>query len=101
MQKFTLLSLFGLLAVSIANAALLDSTLPQDYALILSRQAPGTPQYECHSNCGNVHSLTFPLPHILLPLPLSTHHITDTDISPPSVQVTPSPAVATQPIAPT
>jgi hypothetical protein len=53
MHKFPILSLFGLLAVSITNAALLDSTLPPDYALILSRQAPGTPQFECHSNCGN------------------------------------------------
>jgi hypothetical protein len=74
MQKFTLLSLFGLLAVSIANAALLDNTLQPDYALILSRQAPGTPQYECHSNCGNVHSFTSPLSHFLPPSPHPSHH---------------------------
>ncbi|KAH6641086.1 hypothetical protein F5144DRAFT_562498 [Chaetomium tenue] len=53
MQNPLVLSLFSLLAVSIANAALLENTLPLDHALILSRQAPGTPQYECHSNCGN------------------------------------------------
>ncbi|KAK4032244.1 hypothetical protein C8A01DRAFT_50921 [Parachaetomium inaequale] len=51
MHTSRLLSLFTLLAASIANAALLDSN--PDYSLILSRQAPGTPQYECHSNCGN------------------------------------------------
>ncbi|KAH6850631.1 hypothetical protein B0I37DRAFT_372041 [Chaetomium sp. MPI-CAGE-AT-0009] len=51
MQTSLFLSFFALLAVSIANATLLDST--PDYALILSRQAPGTPQFECHSNCGN------------------------------------------------
>ncbi|EAQ86347.1 predicted protein [Chaetomium globosum CBS 148.51] len=53
MQNLLMLSLFGLLAVSFANAALLENTQPLDHALILSRQAPGTPQYECHSNCGN------------------------------------------------
>ncbi|KAK3297353.1 uncharacterized protein B0H64DRAFT_123173 [Chaetomium fimeti] len=51
MQNSLFLSLLGLLAVSVANATFLDNT--PDYALILSRQAPGTPQFECHSNCGN------------------------------------------------
>jgi hypothetical protein len=45
-----LLSLCFALSAITANATLLQDS---EYALILSRQAPGTPQYECHSNCGN------------------------------------------------
>jgi hypothetical protein len=57
MHTSRLLSFFALLTAYVANASLLDSNT--DYALILSRQAPGTPQYECHSNCGKSVLLLF------------------------------------------
>lgn len=44
------------LAAFAANAALLNSD--PEYALILGRQAPGTPQYECHSDCGTCNLLS-------------------------------------------
>jgi hypothetical protein len=48
---FTLLSAFA------ANASVLDDS---EYAVILSRQAPGTPQFECHSDCGMLHHFLHP-----------------------------------------
>jgi uncharacterized lipoprotein YajG len=50
MRGLQLSACVALLAACAANASLLNSE--PDYALILSRQAPGTPQFECHSNCG-------------------------------------------------
>ena len=56
MQNFRLSSLLALLAalspLTVQGAAILDSDA--DVALILARQAPGTPQYDCHSNCGKL-----------------------------------------------
>jgi hypothetical protein len=40
----------ALVTAAAANAAFLD-TQP-DFALIQNRQAPGTPQFACHENCG-------------------------------------------------
>lgn len=51
-----LLSLCFALSALTANATLLEDS---EYALILSRQAPGTPQFECHSNCGMILSFPF------------------------------------------
>lgn len=44
-------SLFAILAATAIQAASppLDSL---NYVALLARQAPGTPQFDCHSNCG-------------------------------------------------
>lgn len=43
-------SLFAILAAAATQAAPpLDSL---NYVALLARQAPGTPQFDCHSNCG-------------------------------------------------
>ncbi|KAK4099564.1 hypothetical protein N658DRAFT_498270 [Parathielavia hyrcaniae] len=53
MRNLQLSTCLALLAAGLVNAVTLQDN-GHDYALLLSRQAPGTPQYECHSNCGNV-----------------------------------------------
>ena len=48
------LSVFTLVAAAIATASATAAgslTYP-DTAALLRRQAPGTPQYDCHANCG-------------------------------------------------
>ncbi|KXX74121.1 hypothetical protein MMYC01_206934 [Madurella mycetomatis] len=54
MHSLRLSSCLAALTAFSVNAALPDSDA---YALLLSRQAPGTPLFECHENCGNTISL--------------------------------------------
>ena len=45
---------------ALAPFAAASAVLPEflDFSVLISRQAPGTPAYECHSDCGK---LTGPL----------------------------------------
>ena len=54
MRSFRLSGLLALSAALTVQAAALQVDNDADVALILARQAPGTPQYECHSNCGKM-----------------------------------------------
>ncbi|KAK0752370.1 hypothetical protein B0T18DRAFT_404679 [Schizothecium vesticola] len=47
-------SLFAILAAVAIQATSPPSLDSFDHAALLARQAPGTPQFDCHSNCGNV-----------------------------------------------
>ncbi|KAL2126825.1 hypothetical protein VTI74DRAFT_177 [Chaetomium olivicolor] len=51
MWDFQFSVLLTILATLAVNAAELDRNL--NFDLLLRRQTPGTPQFECHSNCGN------------------------------------------------
>lgn len=45
-------SLLTLMAIVAATATAAASLSYPDTAALLRRQAPGTPQYDCHANCG-------------------------------------------------
>ncbi|SPQ21536.1 ddb02977-591a-4e59-b80e-010ec0dfe913 [Thermothielavioides terrestris] len=51
MQHLTFSVLFAAFAALAVHAA--QPQANAELAQILGRQAPGTPEYECHSNCGN------------------------------------------------
>ena len=72
-MRLQLSSLLALSAALTVQAAALQVDNDADVALILARQAPGTPQYDCHSNCGKaaffLNSLSAPSPFSLTYLP--------------------------------
>jgi len=41
-----------LIAAALVHAASPGPIQAHDAAALLERQAPGTPQFDCHSNCG-------------------------------------------------
>ncbi|KEF61236.1 uncharacterized protein A1O9_02801 [Exophiala aquamarina CBS 119918] len=50
----SLLSLVAILTASVSAVVAAGSSSYPDTAALLRRQAPGTPQYDCHANCGGV-----------------------------------------------
>lgn len=50
MRGFSLSFCLALLTATAANAFVVETD--SDIALIQARQAPGTPQFACHENCG-------------------------------------------------
>ncbi|EXJ56835.1 hypothetical protein A1O7_07179, partial [Cladophialophora yegresii CBS 114405] len=48
------MQLFPLVIGAVSLASVSASLAPAVFSSLLRRQEPGTPQYDCHSNCGNV-----------------------------------------------
>ncbi|KAK4226544.1 hypothetical protein QBC38DRAFT_366330 [Podospora fimiseda] len=49
MRAFTVYFLLSAL-----TAVAVQASVDEEYSIILERQAPGTPKFQCHSDCGNI-----------------------------------------------
>jgi len=78
-------------AASAVSELNLPDTVPQDTRRLLQRQTPGTPQYDCHANCGTSHTLFVSTLACVYPPSLS---------SPFSTSSSTSTILATQPVLP-